>query len=75
MLPCGQPATQCSTNVSDYDKVANGGANGYFKTLAQHLVSAGFGSSDIRIGWEFNASWMGWSVLRPEGFRADKLGE
>ncbi|MGH3263002.1 MAG: hypothetical protein ACRDNS_13495, partial [Trebonia sp.] len=32
MLPCGAPATQCSTNVSDYNLVANGGADGYFKT-------------------------------------------
>jgi hypothetical protein len=67
MLPCGQPSTQCSTNVSDYDEVANGGANGYFKTLAQNLVSAGFGSSYVRIGWEFNASWMGWSVCNQQG--------
>jgi hypothetical protein len=67
MLPCGGPSTQCETNVSDYDSVANGGANGYFKTLAQHLVSAGFGSSYIRLGWEFNGSWMGWSVCNQDG--------
>jgi hypothetical protein len=67
MLPCGSPSTQCSTNVSDYDEVANGGADGYFKTLAQNLVSAGFGTSYIRLGWEFNASWMGWSVCNQEG--------
>ncbi len=62
MLPCGEPSTQCSTNVSDYDEVANGGANSYYKTLAQNLVSAGFGSSDIRLGWEMNADWMGWGI-------------
>ena len=67
MLPCGGPSTQCETNVSDYDSVANGGANGYFKTLAQHLVSAGFGSSYIRLGWEFNAGWMGWGVCNQDG--------
>jgi hypothetical protein len=66
MLPCGQPSTQCSTNVSDYDEVANGDANGYFKTLAQNLVSAGFGSSDIRLGWEFNADWMGWAICNQD---------
>ena len=38
MLPCGAPATQCATNVSDYNLVANGGADSYFKTLAQNLV-------------------------------------
>jgi hypothetical protein len=67
MLPCGAPSTQCPTNVADYDEVASGGADGYFKTLAQNLVSAGFGTSYIRLGWEFNASWMGWSVCNEEG--------
>jgi hypothetical protein len=67
MVPCGGSSTQCATNVSDYDEVADGGADGYFKTLAQNLVSAGFGSSYIRLGWEFNASWMGWSICNQEG--------
>jgi hypothetical protein len=67
MIPCGSPSTQCSTNVSDYDLVASGGADGYFKTLAQNLVSAGFGSSYIRLGWEFNASWMGWGICNQDG--------
>ena len=67
MLPCGSPSTQCATNVSDFDLVANGGADGYFKTLAQNLISAGFGSSYIRLGWEFNGGWMGWSVCNQDG--------
>ena len=67
MLPCGAPATQCSTNVSDYDEVADGGADSYYETLAKNLVSAGFGSSYIRLGWEFNASWMGWGICNEDG--------
>lgn len=67
MLPCGGPSTQCATNVSDYNLVASGGADGYFKTLAQNLISAGFGTSYIRLGWEFNASSMGWSVCNQDG--------
>jgi hypothetical protein len=67
MVPCGGPSTQCQTNVADYNLVANGGADGYYKTLAKNLVSAGFGSSYIRIGWEFNASSMGWSVCNQNG--------
>jgi hypothetical protein len=67
MLPCGGPSTQCQTNVSDYNEVANGGADSYYKTLAQNLVSAGFGSSYIRLGWEMNASSMGWSVCNQGG--------
>jgi hypothetical protein len=66
MVPCGAPATQCATNVSDYDEVANGGANSYYATLAQNLVAAGFGSSYIRIGWEFNADWMGWAICNQD---------
>jgi hypothetical protein len=67
MVPCGAPSTQCATNVSDYNEVADGGANGYYKTLAQNLVSAGFGSSYIRLGWEFNGTWMGWSICNEDG--------
>jgi hypothetical protein len=67
MVPCGGPSTQCATNVSDYNLVANGGADGYYKTLAQNLVSSGFGSSYIRLGWEFNASSMGWSICNQDG--------
>ena len=67
MVPCGAPATQCSTNVSDYDQVANGGANSYYQTLAQNLISAGFGSSYIRLGWEMNADWMGWGICDANG--------
>jgi hypothetical protein len=67
MLPCGAPSTQCATKVSDFDLVANGGADGYYKTLAQKLADAGFGSSYIRLGWEFNATWMGWSICQQNG--------
>jgi Glycosyl hydrolase family 26 len=67
MLPCGAPSTQCPTNVSDFNEVADGGADGYYKTLAKNLVSAGFGSSYIRLGWEFNATWMGWSICNQDG--------
>jgi Glycosyl hydrolase family 26 len=67
IVPCGGPSTQCAANVSDYDEVANGGADSYYKTLAQNLISAGFGSSYIRLGWEFNASWMGWGICSQDG--------
>lgn len=72
MLPCGASSTQCATNVSDYNEVATGGADSYYKTLAQNLVSAGFGSSYIRLGWEFNDSAMGWSVCDGSGWRAGR---
>jgi hypothetical protein len=67
MLPCGGSSTQCQTNVADYNEVADGGADGYYKTLAQNLISAGFGNSYIRLGWEFNGTYMGWSICNQQG--------
>ncbi len=67
MVPCGAPSTQCATDVADYNLVATGGADGYYQSLAQRLVAAGFGSSYIRLGWEFNADWMGWGICNAAG--------
>jgi len=67
MVPCGAPSTQCATNVSEYNQVATGGADSYYQTLAQNLVNAGFGTSYIRLGWEFNADWMGWGICNQNG--------
>jgi Glycosyl hydrolase family 26 len=67
MLPCGVSSTQCPTNVADFNEVADGGADGYYKTLAKNLVANGFGTSYIRLGWEFNATWMGYSICNEEG--------
>jgi hypothetical protein len=72
MIPCGtSTSTICQTNVSDYNLVASGGADDHFKTLAQNLVSAGFGTSYIRLGWEMNASDMGWAICNQQGSAAD----
>ena len=67
MVPCGTPSSLCATNVSDFNAVAQGADNGYYEALARNLVAAGFGSSYIRLGWEFNATWMGWSVCKQDG--------
>jgi Glycosyl hydrolase family 26 len=67
MIPCGTSQTQCQTIVADYNLAANGGANSYYKTLAKNLIASGFGSSYIRIGWEFNSTDMGWSICNPNG--------
>ena len=67
MVPCGTPSSLCATNVSDFNAVARGADDGYYETLARNLVAAGFGSSYIRLGWEFNATWMGWSVCKQDG--------
>jgi hypothetical protein len=67
MVPCGAPATQCAPNASEYGEVADGQADSYYKTLAQNLVNSGFGASYIRLGWEFNGTWMGWSICSEDG--------
>jgi hypothetical protein len=71
MIPCGSPSTQCQTNVQEYNSVASGGADDHFKTLAKNLVAAGFGTSYIRLGWEMNATDMGWAVCNQQGSAAD----
>ena len=39
---------------------AAGNYNGYFRTLAQSLVSQGMPNAWLRIGWEFNGGWYTW---------------
>ncbi len=41
---------------------AAGNFNGYFKTVAQNMVSDGYGNSIIRLGWEFNGGWFPWAA-------------
>ena len=38
--------------------------NRYFRLMAQDLVAKGFGSSIIRLGWEFNGGWYRWSAWK-----------
>lgn len=45
--------------------MADGAAGAYdnhWRTAAQHLVSAGMGSTTVRIGWELNGGWFNWSA-------------
>jgi len=67
MVPCGAPSTQCSPNASAFDSVASGADDNYYATLAQNLVAAGFGSSYIRLGWEFQGGWFPWSICNSDG--------
>ena len=41
---------------------AAGDFNSNFATVAHNMVAAGFGSSVIRLGWEFNGGWFPWSA-------------
>jgi Glycosyl hydrolase family 26 len=67
MVPCGAPSTQCSPNASEFDAVASGADNSYYTTLAQNLVAGGFGSSYIRLGWEFQGGWFPWNICNSDG--------
>jgi hypothetical protein len=42
---------------------ARGTYNDHFVRLAQRLVQYGYGSSTIRLGWEFNGGWYVWSAI------------
>ena len=50
------------SGCSSLSQEASGQFNASFKTVAQNMVNAGFASSIIRIGWEFNGSWFPWSA-------------
>lgn len=40
---------------------AAGSYNAYWTNIANNLVSAGYGASTVRIGWEFNGGWYKWA--------------
>jgi len=59
----------------DRSRKLAGGAQGKFDELfsryAELLISRGYGSSVIRIGWEFNAAWYAWDASKdPEAWIA-----
>ncbi len=41
---------------------ATGTYNAHFRQIAQTMVKYGFGSSIIRLGWEFNGDWSPWAA-------------
>ena len=44
---------------------ASGAFNLYYITLAQTLVAGGEGNAYLRLGWEFDGSWMPWNATNP----------
>jgi hypothetical protein len=44
---------------------ATGAFNSYYVTLAQTLVAGGEGNAYLRLGWEFDGSWMPWGATSP----------
>ena len=41
---------------------ATGAFNLYYVTLAQTLVAGGQSNAYLRLGWEFDGSWMPWDA-------------
>jgi hypothetical protein len=44
---------------------ATGAYNSYYVTLAQTLVAGGLSNAYLRLGWEFDGSWMPWAATSP----------
>jgi len=65
-LVLGVPMVPATSYLSDSDvssflqQGAAGNFNSYFQTLAQKLVSYGFGNAILRLGWEMNGGWYNW---------------
>lgn len=50
--------------------IANGSHDDDFVQVARNLVAHNRGDADIRLGWEFNGDWYGWSAWDPQAFVA-----
>jgi hypothetical protein len=64
-LVLGVPMIPTNAGGAPAGTLADGAAGAYnstFTTLAQTLVSAGFGNAILRLGWEFDGGWYPWSV-------------
>jgi hypothetical protein len=58
MIPTNSSGTAAGTLAQG----ATGAYNSYFVTLAQSLVAGGASNAYLRIGWEFDGSWVTWDA-------------
>jgi hypothetical protein len=64
-LELGVPITPTDSSgnpVGTLAQGATGAFNAYYVTLAQTLVSGGQPNAYLRLGWEFDGSWMPWAA-------------
>jgi hypothetical protein len=54
------PVNSSGTAVGTLAQGATGAYNSYFVSLAQTLVAGGAANAYLRLGWEFDGSWMPW---------------
>jgi hypothetical protein len=59
------PDSSSGTSVGTLAQGATGAFNAAYVTLAQTLVAAGQGDAYLRLGWEFDGSWMPWAATTP----------
>jgi hypothetical protein len=59
------PTNSSGAAVGTLAQGAAGAFNLYYVTLAQTLVSAGQSDAYLRLGWEFDGSWMPWAATTP----------
>jgi hypothetical protein len=56
------PTSSSGTAVGTLAQGATGAFNSYYVTLAQTLVAGGQSNAYLRLGWEFDGSWMPWAA-------------
>ena len=59
------PTSSSGTPVGTLAQAATGAYNLYYVTLAQTLVNGGQANAYLRLGWEFDGSWMAWAATTP----------
>ncbi len=59
------PTNSSGTAGRDTGPGATGAYNPYYVTLAQTLVNGGQANAYLRLGWEFDGSWMAWAATTP----------
>ena len=59
------PTNSSGAAVGTLAQGATGAFNSYYVTLAQTLVAGGQSNAYLRLGWEFDGSWMPWGATTP----------
>ncbi len=59
------PTDSSGNAVGTLAQGATGAFNSYCVTLAQTLVAGGQSNAYLRLGWEFDGSWMPWAATTP----------
>jgi hypothetical protein len=59
------PTNSSGAAVGTLAQGATGAFNSYYVTLAQTLVAGGQSNAYLRLGWEFDGSWMPWAATTP----------